>query len=229
MSLLYNNYQKICQDNKDENAKLKPENRKSIERMTDYLSLNNVSLFELEVIKKDLIGIATEAELEELTFADKLGMKEKEFCDSLLHGAMKNRRFESLLILAKKLAIFTAAATVYFYITTGFPEKYGLVTSICVFVSFLVLLFEALGLDKAFKKKFIYNDYVESNRKMIFTVIAILIIWKLDFGKLFGISNVAFIYGNGTVISIVSVVVAIALFLANNYYWDKQSKKYDWQ
>ena len=229
MSLLYNNYQKIRQDNKDENAKLKPENRKSIERMMDYLALNNVSLFELEVIKKDLIGIATEAELEELTFADKLGMKEKAFCDSLLHGAMKNRRFEKALILARNLSIFTAAATIYFYITTGFPEKYGLVTSVCVAVSFFVLLFEVLGLDKAFKKKFIYNDYVESNGKMIATVAAILIIWKVDFGKLFGISNIAFIYGNGTVISIVTLVVAVALFLANNYYWDKQSEKYEWK
>jgi len=229
MSLLYNNYQKIRQDNKDENAKLKAENRKAIERMMDYLSLNNVSLFELEVIKKDLIGIATEAEIEELTFVDKLGMKEKAFCDSLLHGAMKNRRFERALILAKNLSIFTAVATLYFYITTGFPEKYGLVTSVCVAASLLILLFEVLGLDKAFKKKFIYNDYVESNGKMILTVAAILIIWKVDFGKLFGISEGAFIYGNGTVISIVTVVVAIALFLLNNYYWDKQSGKYEWK
>ena len=79
MNLLYNDYQKIKQDNKDENARLKPENRKAIERMTEYISYNDVALFELEVIKKDLIGLAAEAEEEGVDFLPKLGMEEKEF------------------------------------------------------------------------------------------------------------------------------------------------------
>ena len=83
MKCLRNDYARLKQDNVDESVKLQYENRRIIERITDYISSKKVSLFELEIIKKDLIGIATEAEIEELTFVDKLGMKEKAFCDSL--------------------------------------------------------------------------------------------------------------------------------------------------
>ena len=72
MSILNNNYKKLKQENIDESVKLKSENRRMIERMTSYLSTKKISLYELEVIKKDIIGMAVEAENEGVSLQEKI-------------------------------------------------------------------------------------------------------------------------------------------------------------
>lgn len=90
MKILTNAYKKLKQENIDESVKLDRKNRKDIEEMMDYISSHNISLFEIEILKKDLIGMAKEAEEEKSLLKDKLGDK-KIFCDSLIDGTMKKK------------------------------------------------------------------------------------------------------------------------------------------
>lgn len=227
MNLLYNDYQKIKQDNKDENAKLKTENRKAIERMTEYISYHNVSLFELEVIKKDLIGLAAEAEEEGVHFKSKLGMKELEFCDSLLEDSKKMFSFERALLLARNLSIFVCIVTVYFYITLGFPEKFGVITGITVAVSVLTVMLELIGYPGILRKKSVYKRARADIKSVIVLVVGLGIF-------LFFTCNLPkFMYdwmcGDGRVVTGVTVGVTIIIFLLNSFYWNKQSEKYNWK
>ena len=99
MKLLHNKYKKIRQENIEESAKLKLKNRRMIERMADYLSTKKISLYELEVIKKDIIGMAIEAELEGVLLRDKIGISEKEFVNNISLETKGNSWIERSMII----------------------------------------------------------------------------------------------------------------------------------
>lgn len=63
MSLFRNNYKKLVQENQYGLAEISGKSFKMLNSMMDYLGTFDVSLFELEVIKKDLIGLAKEADM----------------------------------------------------------------------------------------------------------------------------------------------------------------------
>lgn len=77
MKLFYNKYRELKQENIDESVKLNSENRKKIEGMMNYMVSNNISLFEIEILKKNLIGRAIEAENMEMDLEDQLGGRSK--------------------------------------------------------------------------------------------------------------------------------------------------------
>ena len=60
MSLFYNNYQRLVQENNDAIAKISGESWSTLCKMFEYMRFYNISLFELEVLKKDLLGAARE-------------------------------------------------------------------------------------------------------------------------------------------------------------------------
>lgn len=103
MNLFHNNYNQLMQDNIDAMANLSAKNWNILKKMFEYMSSYNVSLFELEIIKKDMIGIALEADAEGVDINQKLGMNDKEFCDSLLSDALTKHYDEEILLIIKNI------------------------------------------------------------------------------------------------------------------------------
>lgn len=95
MGLFYNNYQKLRQENIDNSLELSDANYAMLDRMIQYISAHNISLFELEVVKKDLIGLAAQAEKNQGSLEDMLGVPEREFCNTLMEGAMKKNHLNT--------------------------------------------------------------------------------------------------------------------------------------
>ena len=60
--------------------------------IVEYLDSSLLPLFEEEVIKKELIGMAEEALIEGITLEEKLGMPGQEFCDQILNSREKDER-----------------------------------------------------------------------------------------------------------------------------------------
>ncbi len=60
--------------------------------IVEYLDSSSLPLFEEEVIKKELIGMAEEALIEGITLEEKLGMPGQEFCDQMLSSREKSDR-----------------------------------------------------------------------------------------------------------------------------------------
>ena len=63
------------------------ENREALNRMMRYLSGTNISVFALEDIRHDLIGMAAQAQQRGERFADVLAMPERRFCDELAQNS----------------------------------------------------------------------------------------------------------------------------------------------
>lgn len=227
MSLFYNNYQILVQENINAALELSEESLGVLRKMFEYMAAFNISRFQLEVIRKDLIGAAREAETEGIAFKDRIGMPEKEFCDSLVKEGAENTRMERMILALRNMTFALLGLYSAFWVINGAPADYG--------ISAIILFFATgIGLESYFKTQSIQGlgTYFFSDRTR----------WWLDLGGLIVMSivimaisdhimlhNIFFIRGNGAVILGILFILSAAAFFGNNYYWNKCSEKYNWR
>lgn len=224
MNLCYNNYQKLKQQNADEIAGMSEKNWGVINRMMQYISSYNVSLFEMEVIKKDLIGAAKEADMESIELGEKLGVPEKEFCDSLIQAGMKRSRFELILPMLQRACLWLTAIYVTGFLADGLPGESGIrwweILLLPVGMQFDVIIDRYIIGRSAYSRK-----YTKAIGNILILVIDIVLLVLFSPGKFDGF----LIRGNGWGILAVLFVLNAVIFWSNNYYWNKCSRNYRWE
>jgi len=228
MKFLSNDYAKLKQDNIDNSVKLKRENRVMIEEMMDYITANSIALFEVEILKKDLIGIAMEAEMEEVSLSNKLGVSKKEFCDSLLVDAMKKRPLEVVLLWITRIMIAIAILNTFMFVMLGCPDKFGVVLSVLVYSCVFIGISEFIELKA--KGKYGYDK--EGKNRTIKIEGIFLVLWIIHCTTIsprFDLHDTYIFVGNGWIVTGVLLVLTAVIYLFNNYYWNKQSEKYNWK
>ena len=78
------------------------ENEKSrieLQEMTGYLAASPISEFQIEVVRKDLIGMALEADREERVLTDKLGVEPEVFCDEIAENTESGEAVKEHFVL----------------------------------------------------------------------------------------------------------------------------------
>ena len=224
MSLFYNNFQKLRQENADERAKVSEENRYTLGRMIDYLSSFKMSYFDLEILKKDLIGIAKEADIMQVNMEDTLGLPEKKFCENLLHESTPHTLWETLLPAIRNFFLGLWVCYTVPFILFGFPSCYRLsFSSILIDVVIaLSLSFYAIDELDVFRKK-VTKTHKVTQMRFIGTVLTLFMVVLLLFteGHMFAL--------NGRMIFIILLFLSFLFFFVNNYYWDLRSKSYHWE
>lgn len=228
MSLFRNNYKKLMQENRYGLAEISGKNFKVLDSMFKYLRTFEVSLFELEVIKKDLIGLAKEAEAEGATLSDKIGMPEKDFCDSLVKDGIKPSHLEQVIPLVRSIIIMFFIGYTILWKFEGLPETYGFPGSLLI-VGAVAWIYDFLLIRNLERKRAAYSFSVEDRNKrklyhfLVVLSLFILFMWELPEGMDFTIP------GNGKVIFFTLLILSVVSFFGNNYYWDKLSEKYNWK
>ena len=228
MMILKNAYKELKQENIDNSVKLKRENRLMIEEMMEYITANSIALFEVEILKKDLIGIAMEAEMEGVSLKNKLGVSKKEFCDSLLVDAMKKRPLEVVLLWLTRIMIAIAILNTFMFVMLGCPNKFGVVLSVLVYSCVFIGISEFIELKA--KGKYGYDK--EGNNRTIKIEGIFLVLWIIHCTTIsprFDLRNTYIFMGNGWMVTGILLFVTIVIWLLNNYYWNKQSEKYNWK
>ena len=223
MKMFQNNYQRLRQENIDESVSLLEENYDTLSRMMHYMMGHNISLFELEVIKKDLIGIAKEAEVEGISLESKLGVSEREFCNSLLVDAVRKKPLDNVFLQCKDVFLAVCLINALEFFCSGFPREYGLCLSALLYGVGVVLTKE-IAFDKI-RKRATYSK----NRNLINLVsglcsAALVFAWIVSPGE-----DIFLISGNGWTITAILIFVTVFAFLVNNLYWNKQSERYSWE
>ena len=223
MSLFYNNYQRLVQENNDAIAKISGESWSTLCKMFEYMRFYNISLFELEVLKKDLLGAAREADMEGIDFRDKLGMPEKEFCDSLVRDGIEHIWQERIVLAVRNVVLIIFAYYTFMWLLDGMPMDYGIRTE--------ALFFGTVG---AFLNYITnhgirgFGAYRLSDKGKRRASIGVFIVWGIAITAV--IMKAGFIIrGNGAVIFLILFVLSAATFFGNNIYWNKRSEKYDWK
>lgn len=85
-----NNLEILKEENVDRIANMGGEMWDQLAPVFRYLSISMISEFEIESIKKDLIGMAEEAELQHISLEEKLGIPAKEFCEDLIQSVRRD-------------------------------------------------------------------------------------------------------------------------------------------
>lgn len=226
MSLFRNNYKELVQENNDTIAKIPAASFAVLDRMFQYLETFDVSRFELEVIKKDLLGLAEEAQMEEMNLGDKIGMPEKEFCDSLVEGGIRRSHIERIM----PMIVSTLAELLLFYVIdwlfAGVPKDYGISIWVVLLAGFSNF-YNGLVVSKL-RGKSVYKAEWEKKGMSVFNFVILCAAGIFLFMDI-PVLDIFLVRGNGKMISGVLLIISMAAFLLNNYYWNKCSEKYNWR
>lgn len=91
--------------NETTTQKLTDINKEILSRILKYVQISRIGAFDREIIRKDLIGMAIEAEKREKTLSDIIGADEKSWCDSIVDGYGKVSLKELTLSILKQLSL----------------------------------------------------------------------------------------------------------------------------
>lgn len=228
MNIFQNNYTKLLEENERAETKMSFKNISDIRDAINYFRGQGTSLFELEVIKKDMISLAQEAEIENLSLEEKLGMSIPEFCENMeKENPTSNWMGHLLKLLQTAFFILTSIYTFAFFTLAAFssPPIFGILIEDVILVSLIILL--DYGIDYLLDR-FIFDPNSRKRKLLIYmrnSIWAVLIISYFCFDT----KPHYLIRGNGWGIEIILLLITFLLWIGNNYYWNKQSEKYNWQ
>ena len=226
MNIFQNNYTKLLEENERAETKMSFKNISDIRDAINYFRGQGTSLFELEIIKKDLINLAQEAEIENLSLEEKLGMSIPEFCENMKkENPTSNWPSHLLKLLQTAFFILTSIYTFEFFtLALSSPSNFGILMEDVMLVSLIILL--DYGIDYLLDR-FIFDPNSRKRKLLIYMRNSI---WAVIIISFFCFNTGAhyLIRGNGWVIKIVLVTITFLLWIGNNYYCNKQSEKYNW-
>lgn len=223
MSIFHNDYAELRQQNIDRIVKLKSDNYRILDRMMNYIMGHHASMFELEVIEKDLIGLAEQADAADTSIIDMLGTPEQEFCDSILDGAVKKSIADILISIIRSAILCLFLLTIIDFGFSGFPKQFGITLDSLFFSIILGGVDYTIG--GKVQGRLGYSGIKARTRvKWIYSVVgvAIMVIY------LFIPKDFLFLI-NGWILILLLGVTTLIIVLGNNYYWNYQSRKYNWK
>lgn len=221
-----NDYTELKQENIEEMANLKGSIWGELNKVLSYLSTFPISMFQREVITKEMIGMAKEAEIEGITLEEKLGIPPKEFCDSLVKGGTDKKPWEFLMTEVFNLLLdLIVVVSLYqlFERIDGIILGEIIITLISV-PAFIdnVKLSPASGFMMYSSKK---QKGILIPLKIISIVfgIVLFVAWVLLPDS---ILNMVIVPGDVKIIIFILITIAVAFRILSNYYWNSQSKQY---
>ena len=136
MKIMENKLKQLEKENEDDFFRIRSEERrKEVSRMIKYISSSSLPLYQIQIIRKDLLGMAQEAERQELPLKDMLGVEPREFCDEIIENAAtparKERAFQVVIDVLQPFAIYFT----FMWTCGGMPSRFGItLTDIIAFL-----------------------------------------------------------------------------------------------
>lgn len=216
---LFNNPLKIFERENEENFfKIKAEDiREEVRKLTDYISTSSVSVYQVQIIRKDLIGMALEAEQDRISLEEKLGRDPMEFCDDVISSVGKSSSGEIVLNMAVyAMSYFALYYAVGFFLLWDMPKQWG------ISIADIIVILSVCVLSGVVMKRLNHKMSFEKNSR--FYGILFLIVTICSYGAYFirktGVGDVFLIRGNGWLILSVLLVIAVGFIIVRNRYWE---------
>ena len=188
--------------------------------MLEYLSSFSIPMFEEEVIKKDLIGMAKEAEIEQISLEEKLGMPPKEFCDNLIENGEERTRKrkveEQILEVAVNFVLYLPA---FWFIEALLDAEPGKLYASDMLFAFFAALSDVWLPGKRIMAWDKRKEYLRHLIKIGSLVLVVFTdVW----------TDLA-ITGNGFVIGACLISASVLVAFISTNYWKNQSQQYNWK
>lgn len=104
--MMANELSALKTQNETTTEKLTDINQEILSRILKYVQISRIGAFDREIIRKDLIGMAIEAEKREKTLSDIIGDDEKSWCDSIVDGYGKVSLKELILSILNQISLW---------------------------------------------------------------------------------------------------------------------------
>ena len=220
-----NDYDRICWENEKRLDGVSGKNRVALIRMFWYVAAFPVSLFQLEVVKKDLIGLASDADMEKISLEEKLGVPEEEFCKALIEEGKTSRSVEKLLLIARDAILALFIFYTFDFVFNGFSNQTGLEIDVVFFAVFCEIGREVLR--AVARRRSGYQDSKKKSR-IVFLCYAIIVLFYVGWISI-GMKGIAFFPGHGWLIFVILLAAAAGIWFINCRYWNRCSTQYDWK
>lgn len=188
--------------------------------MVEYLSSFSIPTFEEEVIKKDLIGMAKEAEIEQISLEEKLGMPPKEFCDNLIENGEertgKRKVEEQILELAVNFVLYLPA---FWFIEALLDAEPGKLYASDMLFAFFAALSDVWLPGKRIMAWDKRKEYLRHLIKIGSLVLVVFTDVRTDLA----------ITGNIFVIGACLISASVLVAFISTNYWKNQSQQYNWK
>ncbi|MDO4275956.1 MAG: hypothetical protein Q4D16_19990 [Eubacteriales bacterium] len=228
MNPLHNNLKYLQIENENDMEGIASDkNKDELIRMIQYLTASSLSIFQIEVIRKDLIGLALEADKEKLSLSEKLGINPKDFCDDIIQN---NAEYPSLRehVLQESVSVlqFTAVFYALEFFTHAAPRQWGISAQLlCIVIIYFTI---TRILTSYIRNKFSLHRKPYMRGIFLITAILGLAAYILITKTFFEDKNLFIISGNGWGILIVLVIISVFATFARNGYWNYCSRKYSY-
>ncbi|MBU3193355.1 hypothetical protein [Clostridium algidicarnis] len=196
-------------------------NQEFLSRILNYVQISKIGAFDREIIRKDLIGMAIEAEKRGKTLSDIIGTDEKSWCDSLVDSYGKISPIELILSILKQASIYWFIwGMLFFGITPSIVNIDIRWVSVFFLYVFIIIIYN-LFVSSKFAFQSPINQFLIAF--MVFIIITLLI-WLIT---KFSNGIVLFTIPNYIIHSVFGVTLVASTFLYNNLI-HKQAKKINW-
>lgn len=128
MMILKNKLKEMEEENRETLAQItSAENKKELSNMFRYVSSFPLSLYQTQIVYKDLLGMALEAERQHLTLREKLGIEPLAFCDDIIESAGPDVKcehfFKAVIDTMHSFAFYYTFSYFFFY---SMPAEWGI-------------------------------------------------------------------------------------------------------
>lgn len=223
MSIFTNQLILLRKENRRMYETLKNEELKhEIADMNKYLLSSFHSAYQVQIIQKDIIGMAPEAEAANISMDEVLGYTPKQFCDEIISNAGKLSFTENILQwVTTLLQLFTVFYFTNYFFVHSAPAEFGITIAdlilIFVWCLFGVALPDYLNHQFALTKPF---GFVFSWAMRITALLCYVFLLRIPEVQQF------ILPGNGFAILAVLIVLTLIATAAMNRYWDRCAKQY---
>lgn len=177
-----NRLNKLRKENNIQDKQLSKENNSIMTDMICYLRASNLCEYDIEIIRKELIGMALEAQLRGETFDDVFGKDYKAFCIELMKNGRQKTFYEKALEVFYTLTfVFIVLYIAEIFISSAILNifKFGEFT-MPITLGFIIATLIAAGMGYLIYYYFTKNsfEFSKKNRKIqILYVVGFTIVW----------------------------------------------------
>lgn len=169
---------------------LNQENQNTLTDIVVYLRTSNISEYQQEVVRKDIMDMMIDGEHRGMDMHDVIGEDYKEFCDNILVELPKQKPFEKVLAMISPICLYGWIVIVLWFLTSLLEVFFGngtfpmLPLRVGDFISYAVLIFVSIFIvDYIGRNSFEVESkkfFSKSNQKFIFYIIIWLVLFVLS-------------------------------------------------
>ena len=221
--MLKNELSLLKKENKLREEFVIEEDQAIIKKMLTYMSAKRIGLFELEVIHKELIGMALEAGQRGESLHATIGKDEKAFCDDMIEGSKKQTLKETLLITFQQFIFCYATYIVAFVLFLSNPMHVELNSVLLIFLPLWSLGWAIM--NRVVGERYIYEKGIKKYIPTVLVIFSIFVLCEIE--DMLQIPTG--IYVNGILFIGMALLISLGVRLYYNHYIHHVSKKYQWQ